>query len=98
MQKKAFRQHVVDSQKLYASTFRQNSAPPQPQNKTFTVSAEQRVKFVASVAIQIAQPQVCNVNSPRTELRRNQVCVTELPKLPKPTQLLTSLELACLML
>ena len=33
--------------------------PPQSQDKTFTFSAEQLVKFVANVAIQVAQPQVC---------------------------------------
>ena len=38
-------------------------APPQPQDKTFTFSAEQLVKFVANVAIQVAQPQVCYINS-----------------------------------
>ena len=60
--KQAFRQHVVGSQKLYASILRQNSAPPQPQDKAFTFSAEQLVKFVANVAIQVAQPQVCYAN------------------------------------
>ena len=35
----------------------------QPQDKTFTFSAEQLVKFVANVAIQVAQPQVCYINS-----------------------------------
>ena len=60
--KKAFRQHVVDSQKSYASILRQNSAPPQPQDKAFTFSAEQLTKFVANVADQVAQPQVCYAN------------------------------------
>ena len=36
--------------------------PPQPQDKTFTFSAEQLVKFVANVAIQVAQPQFCYPN------------------------------------
>ena len=60
--KQAFRQHVVDSQKSYASILRQNSVPPQPQDKTFTFSAEQLVKFIANVAIQVAQPQICYAN------------------------------------
>ena len=71
--KQAFRQHVVDNQKSYAAILRQNTAPPQPQDKTFTFSAEQLVKFVANVAIQVAQPQVCYINSPRTQLTRSQV-------------------------
>ena len=53
---------MVDSQKLYASILCHNSAPPQPQDKAFTFSAEQLVKFVANVAIQVAQPQVCYAN------------------------------------
>ena len=60
--KQAFRQHVVVSQKSYASVLPQNSAPPQPQDKTFTFSADQLIKFVAKVAIQVAQPQVCYAN------------------------------------
>ena len=60
--KQAFRQHVVDSQKSYASILRQNSAPPQLQDKTFTFLAKQLVKFVANVAIQVAQPQVSYAN------------------------------------
>ena len=52
----------MDSQKSNASILRQNSAPPQPQDKAFTFSAEQLRKFVANVAIQVAQPQVCYAN------------------------------------
>ena len=54
--KLAFRQHVVDNQKSYASILRQNLAPPQSQDKAFTFSADQLVKFVANVVIQVAQP------------------------------------------
>ena len=61
--KQAFRQHVVDSHKSYASIPRQNSALPQPQDKAFTFSAEQLIKFVANVAIQVTQPQVCYANT-----------------------------------
>ena len=60
--KQAFRQHVVDNQKSYASILRQNLAPPQPKDKAFTFSADQLVKFVANVVIQVAQPQVCYAN------------------------------------
>ena len=49
--KQAFRQHVVDNQKSYSAILRQNTAPPQPQDKTFTFLAKQLVKFVANVAI-----------------------------------------------
>ena len=60
--KQAFRQHVVDNQKSYASILCQNLAPPQPKDKAFTFSADQLVKFVAKVVIQVAQPQVCYAN------------------------------------
>ena len=58
--KQAFRQHVVDNQKSYASILGQNLAPPQSQDKAFTFSADQLVKFVANVVIQVAQ--VCYAN------------------------------------
>ena len=61
-----FRQHVVDNQKSYASILKQNSAlPPQPKGDTFTFTADQPVKFAATVAIQIAQPQVCYTTAPK---------------------------------
>ena len=56
----AFRQHVVDIQTSYASILRQNAAPPQPQDRTFTFSAEQLVELATNVAIQVTQPQVCH--------------------------------------
>ena len=68
--KQAFRQHVMDSQKSYASILHQNPAPPQPQDKRFTFSAEQLVKFVANVAIQVAQPQVCYAIGKKSSLCR----------------------------
>ena len=37
-------------------------APPQSQDKAFTFPADQLVKFVANVVIQVAQPQVCYAN------------------------------------
>ena len=44
------------------SILRQTSAPPQPQDKAFTFSEKQLIKFEANVAIQVAQPQVCYAN------------------------------------
>ena len=55
----AYQKH---NQKSYASILRQNLAPPQPKDKDFTFSADQLVKFVANVVIQVAQPQVCYAN------------------------------------
>ena len=56
--KQVFRQHVVDNPKSYASILKQNSAvPPQPKGDTFSFTANQLVKFEATMAIQIAQPQ-----------------------------------------
>ena len=64
--KQVFWQHVVDNQKSYASILKQNSTPtPQPRGYTFTFTADQLVKFVATVAIQIAQPQVCYTTAPK---------------------------------
>ena len=66
----AFRQHVVDNQKSYAAILRQNMALSQSQKKTFTFSAEQLLKFVAKVAIQVAQLQVCYTNSSQDAIDR----------------------------
>ena len=61
--KQAFRQHVVNNQKTYASTVRQNTLlQPKTSNETFSFTAEQFTKFVANVVIQIAQPQFCYPN------------------------------------
>ena len=82
--KQVFRQHVVDNQKCYASILKQNSAPPpQPKDDTFSFTADQLVKLVATVAIQIAQPQVCYSNAPKDAVEKSQVCVDEFPKQPK---------------
>ena len=59
IKRQAFRQHVVDNQKSYVAILCQAIAPPQLHDKTFTFPAEQLVTFVANVAIQVAQPQVC---------------------------------------
>ena len=58
--------HVVDNQKSYACILKQNSVPPpQPKGDTFSFTAYQLIKFVVTVAIQIAQPQVCHSNAPK---------------------------------
>ena len=71
-----FRQHVVDNQKSYASILKQNTAPtPQPKGDTFTFTADQLVKFVATVAIQIAQPQVCYTTAPKDAVdKKSSLC------------------------
>ena len=62
--KQVFRQHVLGNQNSYASILKQNSAPPpQPKGDTFSFTADQLIKFVATVVIQIAQPQVCYSNA-----------------------------------
>ena len=60
--KQAFRQHVVNHQKSYAAVVSQNSHSQPKNTQTFQFTAEQLTKFVANVAIQIAQPQVCYPN------------------------------------
>ena len=52
----------MDNQKSYASILCQNLPPPQFQDKAFTLSADQLVKFVANLVIQVDQPQVCYAN------------------------------------
>ena len=60
--KQAFRQHVVNNKKTYASTVSQNTLSQPKTNETFTFTAKQLTKFVANVVTQIAQPQVCYPN------------------------------------
>ena len=60
--KQAFRQHVVNNQKSYASVVSQNTLSQPKPNQTFTFTAEQLTEFAANVVIQIAQPQVCYPN------------------------------------
>ena len=60
--KQAFRQHVVNHQKSYAAVVGQNSHTQPKITQTYQFTAEQLTKFVANVAIQIAQPQVCYPN------------------------------------
>ena len=56
--KQAPRKHVVNNQKSYAAVVSQNSLPHPKTMQTLQFTAEQLTKFVANVAIQIAQPQV----------------------------------------
>ena len=60
--KQAFRQHVVNHQKSYAAVVGQNTLPQPKTTQMFQFTAEQLTKFVAKLAIQIAQPQVCYPN------------------------------------
>ena len=83
-QKQAFRQQVVDNQKGYVSNLKQNSAPlPQPKGYTFSFTADQLVKFVAIVAIQIAQPQVCYTNAPNDAVDKKSSLCRRVPEAAK---------------
>ena len=62
-----FRQHVVSNQKSYAAAVSQNILPQTQTSQTFQFTAEQLTKFVATVVIQVAQPQVCYPN-PRQDM------------------------------
>ena len=74
--KQVFRQHVVDNQERHASILKQNSIPPpQPKGDTFSFTADQLIKSVATVAIQIAQPQVRCSNAPKDAVdRKSSLC------------------------
>ena len=61
--KQAFRQHVVSNQKSYAAAVSQNHLLQTQTSQTFQFTAEQLTKFVATVVIQVAQPQVCYPNT-----------------------------------
>ena len=49
----------MNHQKSYATVVGQNTLPQPKTTQMFQFTAEQLTKFVANVAIQIAQPQVC---------------------------------------
>ena len=53
---------MVNHQKSYAAAVGQNTLPQPKTMQMFQYTAEQLTKFVANVAIQIAQPQVCYPN------------------------------------
>ena len=65
--KQAFRQHVVSNRKSYAAAVSQNPLPQTQTSQTFQFTADQLTKFVATVVIQVAQPQVCYPN-PRQDM------------------------------
>ena len=67
IKKQAFRQHVVSNQKSYAAAVSQNPLPQTQTSQTFQFTADQLTKFVATVVIQVAQPQVCYPN-PRQDM------------------------------
>ena len=56
--------------------FKANFRPAsQPKGDTFSFTANQLVKFVATVAIQIAQPQVCYTNAPKDTVdKKSSLC------------------------
>ena len=60
---------VVNHQKSYAAVVGQNTLPQPKTTQIFQFTAEQLTKFVANVAIQIAQPQVCYPNPLRMLLK-----------------------------
>ena len=94
--KQAFRQHLVSNQKSYASVVSQNTLlHPEPM-QTFTFTAEQFIKFVANVVIQIAQPQVCYPNPKQDTLDLNLACVAEFLMQLKISLSSTSLQRICL--
>ena len=64
------------TKKICASILKQNLAlPPQPQGATFTFTANQLVKFVAPVAIQITQQQVCYTTAPKDAVdKKSSLC------------------------
>ena len=80
--KQAFRQHVVNNQKTYAAAVSQKSHSQPKTQQTFRFTAEQLTKFVANVAIQIAQPQVCYPNPKQDML--GPACAEKFPTWLKP--------------
>ena len=97
--KQAFRQHVVDNQKSYASILRQNLAPPKPKDKAFVkfVANKAFVKFVANVVIQVAQPQVCYANPTKDAIDKKSGLCRGVSEAAKTHLGSTSLESTCLM-
>ena len=58
---------MVSNQKSYAAAVSQNPLPQTQTSQTFQFTADQLTKFVATVVIQVAQPQVCYPN-PRQDM------------------------------
>ena len=57
----------MSNQKSYAAAVSQNPLPQTQTSQTFQFTADQLTKFVATVVIQVAQPQVCYPN-PRQDM------------------------------
>ena len=57
----------MSNQKSYATAASQNRLPQTQTTQTFQFTADQLTKFVATVVIQVAQPQVCYPN-PRQDM------------------------------
>ena len=70
-------------QKSYVSTLKQNWAPPlQPKGDTFSFTADQLIKFVATVASQVAQPHMCYTNGPKDTIdKKSSLCCRVLKQL-----------------
>ena len=65
----------LTTKKFYAAVVSQNSLPQPKTTQTFQFTAEQLTKFVAHVAIQIAQPQVCYPNPKQDMLNlKSSIC------------------------
>ena len=70
----------------------------QSQDKTFTFSAEQLVKFIANVAVQVVQAQVGYANLNQDAIDKKSCLCHTVFEAEKITWVLKSLESACLML
>ena len=70
--KQVIRQHVVDNLIKLCLHFKEKFDPSstQPKGDTFSFSADQLIKLVATVALQIAQPQVCYTNAPEDAVNK----------------------------
>ena len=82
--RQAFRQHVVNNQKTYASVVSQNTLPQPQTTQTFTFTAKQLTKFVANMVVQIAQPQVCYPNPKQDTLDQQSGMCRKVSNAAKP--------------
>ena len=75
--KQVFRQHVLDKlPKKLCLHFKAKLGPASTtKGDTFSFTADQLVKFVATVGIQIAQSQVCYTNAPKDAVdKKSSLC------------------------
>ena len=82
-QSQAFRQHVVSSQKSYASILK--SSPPQ-NAPSMSFSAEKLIDLVTTTVVKVAQPQLCYSNLAKEPQKRSQMCVKKYQKWHKKSQ------------